>query len=197
MGEGWLRRMHWRRRGAWMWPAFVALSVADAAIGHALPPAGDGWNPVGAGIAMAAANLLGIVVLSAPARLALARLRPDLPRVVAKDYAGTGAMLAISLALLAAGLANRGEVARDRRAMADAIVRAQAYIGARAPDRFRRNVEHVDTFAIQPGRVYRTCVPSVAGRQDYCVVVRLWLPVGRSVSFDGYEPNSVLAQGTG
>lgn len=192
-----LRRLHWRRRGAWMWPAFVGLTLGDAAIAHALPPIGDGWNAVGAAIAMAALNLLGIVVLSPAGRLMLQRLRPDLPRVVAKDYAGTSAMFALTLALLAVGLANQGQVARDRRAMSEAIVRAQAYIGDRAPDRFRRNVAHVNTYAIQPGSIYRTCVPSAGGGQTYCVVVRLALPYARSVRFDGYEPNSLLAQGTG
>jgi hypothetical protein len=192
-----LRRMRWRRRGAWMWPAFLPLTLADAAIAHALPPTGDGWNAVGAAITMAALNLLAIVVLSPAGRLILQRLRPDLPRVVAKDYAGTGAMLAITLALFGLGLSNQGQIARDRLAMNEAIVRAQAYIGDRAPDRFRRNVAHVSTYVIQAGSVYRTCVPSLGGGQTYCVVVRLALPYSRSVSFDGYEPNSVLSQGTG
>ena len=44
--------------------------------------------------------------------------------------------------------------------MRDATARAQAWIGDRAPAEFRRNVEELDTYAIQPGSVYRTCVPS-------------------------------------
>jgi hypothetical protein len=41
MDGAWLTRMRWRRRGAWMWPAFVALTVVDAFVVHALPPDGD------------------------------------------------------------------------------------------------------------------------------------------------------------
>ena len=41
MDAAWLARMRWRRRGAWLWPTFAAALVADALIGHALPPAGE------------------------------------------------------------------------------------------------------------------------------------------------------------
>ena len=56
--------------------------------------------------------------------------------------------------------------------MQDAIKRAQAYIGDRAPAEFRRNLAYVDTFAIQPGSIYRTCVPSDYRRRTYCVIVK-------------------------
>jgi hypothetical protein len=80
--------------------------------------------------------------------------------------------------------------------MFDAIRRAQAYIGARAPAEFRRNLELVDTFVIQQGSIYRTCVPSDDRRRTYCVVVKDKLPFPRSVSFGGYEPNEVMSAGT-
>ena len=80
--------------------------------------------------------------------------------------------------------------------MQDAITRAQAWIGDRAPAEFRRNLEFVSTVAIEPGRVYRTCVPSVDGRRTYCVIVNTNLPFAQSVSFAGYESNAVFAQGT-
>src|ERR1700745_904485 len=104
MDGGWLTRLRWRRRGAWMWPFFLARTFADAVIGHQWPPSGDSWNPVGAGLVGCFLNLLAIVVLSVPLRCAVRRLRPALPVVVAKDYAGTTVMVVISALLLTAGL---------------------------------------------------------------------------------------------
>ncbi len=81
--------------------------------------------------------------------------------------------------------------------MREATARAQAWIGDRAPAEFRRNVEELDTYAIQPGSVYRTCVPSPHRSRSYCVIVKTYLPFARSVTFAGYEPNSVFAAGLG
>lgn len=178
-----------------MWPAFVALTFVDALIGSALPPAGDSWNAIGAGVAFGALNLIGIVALSVPVTLLLRHRRRDLPKVVAKDYAGTTAMVAITGLLVVAGIANRAHVSQDSRSTADAIVRAQAYIGDRAPGRFRSEMQYVNTYAIQAGSVYRVCVPSVDRTQTYCVIVRTDRPFSGSVSFAGYESNQRLSEG--
>jgi hypothetical protein len=195
MEDRWLARIRWRRRGAWMWPSFIALTVLDGLIGSALPPSGEGWNFVGAALFGCFANLVAIVALSVPLRFAIRRVRPDLPKVVAMDYAGTTVMAAISAVLLAAGIVHRPQTQADQRVMADAIVRAQAFIGDRAPARFRRNVEYVNTFTIQAGSIYRMCVPSIDRAQTYCVIVRTKLPLARSVIFDGYESNAVFGAG--
>ena len=79
----------------------------------------------------------------------------------------------------------------------DAIARALAFFGDRAPAEFRRNLAHVDIFAIEPGRIYRTCVSGQATRRTYCVIVKPKMPFAQSVSFAGYEPNADFAAGTG
>jgi hypothetical protein len=195
MDGAWLARARWRRRGAWMWPAFVALTAADALIGNRLPPDGESWNAVGAALAGCFLNLIGIAVLSAPFGALVRRRRPDLPKIVARDYSGTIVMLTVSAVLLAFGLAHRPAILRDRRTMDDAISRAQAFIGDRAPAEFRRNLSTVDTFTIQTGRVYRMCVPSTNRPREYCVIVKPSLPLAASVSFGGYEPNAVFGAG--
>jgi hypothetical protein len=197
MDGGWFVRLQWRRRGAWLWPAFVTMTVVDAILGHALPPAGDSQSLAAAAIGALVVNLLGVLLLSRPLGMLLRRGRPDLPSVVARNYAGTSVVLAISVAFAAAGLVHHDTVVSNQNALRDATVRAQAWIGARAPDEFRRQVGHLDTFTIQAGSVYRTCVPSVDGTRTYCVIVKTYLPFARSVSFDGYEPNSVFAEGVG
>jgi hypothetical protein len=84
-----------------------------------------------------------------------------------------------------------------QRTMQDAIARAEAWIGFRAPDEFRRNLRLADTVAIQAGSIYRTCVPSDDRKRTFCVIVKTQLPFANSVSFAGYEPNSLFAAGTG
>jgi hypothetical protein len=190
-----IARLRWRRRGAWMWPAFVALTVADAVVGHALPPVGDTQTIVGAALLGGALNLLAVLFLSRPGGAVLRRRRRELPSFIARDYAGTTALVAVTLVMLTAGLLNRSAVSADQHAMRDAIIRAQAWIGDRAPAAFRRNLGSVSTYAIEPGSVYRTCVLSPDRRRNYCVVVKTKLPFSQSVSFAGYESNDVFSEG--
>jgi hypothetical protein len=104
-------------------------------------------------------------------------------------------VLLVTVSLLSAGLLHHSQVARDNRALQDAIARAVAFIGDRAPAEFRANLGRSSTYEIQPGTIYRTCVRNRAGTRTYCVVVKRNLPFHRSVSFAGYEPNAALSQG--
>jgi hypothetical protein len=84
----------------------------------------------------------------------------------------------------------------SQRDMQDAVARAQAWIGDRAPAEFRRNLHVVSLFAIQAGTIYRACVPNVQHTKSYCVIVDRSEPLDRSVRFSGYESNDTLASGT-
>lgn len=197
MEGAWLVRLRWRRRGAWLWPVFVTTILADAIIGHALPPAGESQSVAGAAIAGLVLNLLGVLLLSRPLGALLRRVRPDLPSVVARNYAGTGVVLAVTFAFLMAGVAHHATTVSNENALHDAVARAQAWIGDRAPAEFRRNLTRLDTYVIEAGSVYRTCAPSDTGSRSFCVIVKRYLPFSRSVSFAGYEPNSVFSEGLG
>ena len=189
--------MRWRRRGAWLWPVFVAATVADAVLEHLRPPASDTQSIASAALVGLAANLLVVLLLSPPVAALMRRARGDLPRVVARNYAGTWAVLAASAALLLAGLIHHSTVIANQNALRDATVRAQAWIGARAPEEFRRNVSLPDTVAIEAGSIYRTCVPGSDQRRTYCVIVKTQLPFAHSVRFAGYTPNAVFDEGVG
>jgi hypothetical protein len=195
MDRAWLARARWRYRGAWLWPMFAVLSLADGLIGHALPVSGHQQSVPGGVVVGLALNLLAVVLLSRPLGAVLRRRRRDLPKAIARNYAGTLCLILISCGFVAAGLATRSDLRSDDADYRDAFVRAAAYIGDRAPAQFRRNLAHADTFTIQTGSIYRTCVPNPARTRTYCVIVRRSLPFARSVSFDGYEPNSVFAAG--
>lgn len=197
MEFGWYQRARWRRRGAWLWPVFVAATMADAALGHARPPAGDAQSVPSAALVGLVLNVIAVLLLSRPGGALMRRLRPDLPKVVARNYAGTWAVVAVSVALLLAGVVHHGTVVANENAMRDATVRAQAWIGDHARNEFRRNVALADTYAIEPGSIYRTCVPGQGLGRTYCVIVKTNLPFARSVRFAGSTPNAVFAQGTG
>jgi hypothetical protein len=191
-----LVRLRWRRAGAWLWPSFVVFTLADAAIGHALPPAGSTESLAAAALLALVLNLLGVLFLSRPLGWVLRRMRPDLPSVVARDYGGTVVVLALTATLLLVGVLHRPAIEASNRAMQDAIARAQAWIGDRAPDEFRRNLQVVSLITIQAGTIYRACVPNLENTKNYCVIVDRSKPLDQSVRFSGYEPNATLASGT-
>jgi hypothetical protein len=195
MDGAWLARFRWRRRGAWLWPAFAIFTIADAIIGHELPPTGDTQRIVAAALLGCALNLIGVVVLSWPAGALIRRARSDLPMVVARDYGGTLVVAAVTAALLAVGLAHRSTVLAHREAMREAMARAEAWIGDRAPAEFRRSLASMSLFTIQEGRIYRACVRSIDGVRTYCVVVDDQRPFPLGVRPAGSEPNSGLASG--
>lgn len=192
-----LVRIRWRLRGAWMWPVFVVLTLLDGAVVHWHPLVDDTESPVSGWLLGCFLSLAGIVVLAPGLGLLLRRVRRDMPKIVARDYAGTAVVALVSAGLFAGGLAHRASIAADQRALEDAVARAEAYIGTYAPREFRVNLESAATYVILSGRLYRTCVSNVNGTRSYCVVVNRKLPFGRSVSFAGHEPNTILSAGTG
>ncbi len=197
MEGAWLARARWRRRGAWLWPTFAGAVVVDAVSVHMLPLIGDSQSIFGGLLAGMIASLLAVLLASRPLGALLRRRRPDLPAMIARDYAGTFAVLVVSALILTGGLLHRATIVRQQSTLRDAIVRAEAYIGAHAPAAFAVNAMHTDTFTIQPG-IYRTCAPSRdVGDRYYCVIVRTALPLAQSVVFTGSEPNAAFAEGVG
>jgi hypothetical protein len=191
-----LVRMRWRLRGAWLWPAFVALTLVDGAIVHWLPLAGDHESPVAGWLIGLFASLLGIVVIAPLLARGLRAFRGDIPRAVARDYAGAAVVIAVSAILLVAGLLHQPTVNADQRALQDAVARAEAFIGDRAPARFIHGRPAMDALAIQPPEIYRICAHSGRSSETYCVIVNRSKPFATSVRFSGYEPNSLLSEGT-
>lgn len=176
---------------------FVVMIAVDAVLAVILPISGDSESAMAGALSGLLLNLLVVLLLSRPLGALLRRARPDLPAVVARNYAGTSVVLAVSAVLLLAGLLHHSAVVANQNAMRDASTRAQAWIGDRAPPEFRRNVRLLNTFAIQPGSIYRSCVPGQGDNRSYCVIVKTQLPFAQSVRFAGYEPNAVFAEGTG
>jgi hypothetical protein len=195
MDAAWIARTRWRWRGAWMWPSFVVMALADGLIGHALPINPPSQSVVSGVVVGLVLNLICIVVLSPPLAALLRRVRRDLPVAIARNYAGTSCVLLVTAGFVGVGLAKRSTITHDSAAMHDALVRAAAYIGDHAPAPFAARADHLDALVIQEGSIYRVCVDNVAQTRDYCVVVREGLPLDRSVTPAGSESNVTLARG--
>lgn len=190
-----LNRLRWRLHGAWMWPTFLVLSVVDGALIHWRPPAGDSISAIGGWLLGLVVSLIAIVLLAPPLGMALRKLRGDMPKVVARDYAGAAAVVLVTVAFLAIGLAHRHIVTADTQALQDAAARAEAYIGDHAPTQYQTNLHRASVDPIQPPQIYRVCVSAKRGGTPYCVAVNRSRPFASSVTFSGHEPNALLELG--
>jgi hypothetical protein len=187
----WPRRLRWRLRGAWQWPMFVVLTVVDGVLLAELPPWSNGPPGVFPGVLLAGFfNLVAVAVVAPLVGRAVRRRRPDLPRFVAADYAGSWLLLAITAALLAAGLAHRS-VAAAEDARERAVARAMHdYVVARAPE-FSAGLDHIDAVLLEPDR-YRACVPGRDDRHALCLFVTTDQNPPGITRDTSEEPNSVF-----
>ena len=195
-----LTRLRWRLRGAWMWPSFIVLTLLDGLALHARPIVGDHDSFIAGWLLGFIGTLIVVVVFTPPVGWLIRRVRGDMPKVVARDYAGAGVIVAATLALLGGGLAHHHVVTADQSALTDATARAEAYIGDHAPARFISPLRSLDSYAVQSPTIYRICAAadqqSRNGANFYCVVVNRSAPFGQGVRYDGSESNALISEGT-
>jgi hypothetical protein len=153
----WWRRLRWRLRGAWQWPAFIGLTAFDTLAIYLLPFLGAGPDLLGAFLLAIFVNLVAVAVAAPLAGLLLMRRRPDLPRIVARDYGGTAMLAVAAVALVIAGLAHRSTLGGERAAERAALAGVHDYVVTQAPD-YRAGLLAVDTVRVEPN-LYRACVP--------------------------------------
>ena len=174
--DGWtgrrqgMRRMRWRLRGAWLWPSFVVLTIVEMGLLHWLPIAGDGTGFIAALLLAGTFNVIAIAVLGGIGGRVLRRRRPDLPKVVADDYAGLAALGLVGAAFLVAGLVHRPELVAEREAFARQSMAVRLWVQANADDYSRAHVDAADTVQIDTD-LYRTCVPAREARRWLCLIV--------------------------
>jgi len=165
-----LRRLRWRLRGAWMWPAFLVLTPVAALLVHANPISGDDTGFVPALLLAGFLNLLAVAVLAPLLALALRRRRPDLPTIVARDDAGAALVVVVTAALAVAGALHAPAVDRAHareRARASAV---HDFVVGQAPAEYRARLALADTVRIDAA-LSRTCIPGAAPRRRLCLYV--------------------------
>ena len=188
----WLTRLRWRMRGAWLWPAFFGLTAVDGVLIAELPP--YDWTPPGVvgGVLLAGfANLALLAVVAPLAGRWLRRVRPDLPRPIAFDYAGTVLVCALTATILVAGIAHRPAVAAERDDEAAMLAAVRAYVAAHAPE-WSPGLSRLQVRAYAP-EVYRACVPGDDPRRALCLIVDTDRRPARVTRDDSMAPDSALS----
>jgi hypothetical protein len=190
-----LTRLRWRLRGAWQWPTFAVTLVAETLLLHLLPIAGNGTGVAAAGLLALFFNLVAVAVLAPLFGALLRRVRPDLPRIVARDYAGAAALPAIAALIALLGVLHQPTVRAHERAFGALSDAVRGYVELHAPLVFQRNVDRADVLQID-GALYRACVPGPA-RRSWCMLVDTTGPRPQIRPDSSASPNSTLGHPIG
>lgn len=157
-------------RGAWLWPTFALAVAGEALLLGELPIAGSGTPIVPALLLAGFLNLIPVAVLGPLLGRWLRRRRPELPKVVADDRAGTALVAVVAVGIVAAGLANRDVVRERERDLAAQTAAVHGYVMSQAAPEYRRGLGAADTLRLEDDR-YRTCVPGSDPKRWLCLIV--------------------------
>jgi hypothetical protein len=182
----WTRRLRWRLLGAWRWPLFLLLTLADALIVNWLPPAGARALFFPALIICSFANLVLIGAIAPWLARRLAARQGEQPATptfppanhveLLTDRIASVVLVLGTLGLLAAGAGNRETAVADTKALGRAGDLAVAYASAHGPPaaRVRFRQDALNTHVLEEERLYRMCVPlNERGTRNYCMYVDL------------------------
>src|SRR3954451_22004375 len=132
----WRSRLRWRLSGAWQWPAFAVLVVVDAVVLARLPFAGGRSTLLGSLLAAGLLNVIVLAVVARPGGWLVRRRRPDLPREVAADFAGTAGLVALCVLLIVGGVLHRPALREADTALETARSTARAFASHQAPHEY-------------------------------------------------------------
>lgn len=175
----WPRRMRWRLRGAWQWPAYGVLTVLDAVILHELPPVRTGVDFIPALIVSSFANLFLIGAVAPWLANRLAQHERDqggngVPlsvRVeVLKDRTAAILLALATVGIFASGLAARPLIVAETDDTQRNAELVEDYVAAEAPEEIQRNVDTANTLRLEEG-YFRTCVNYDDRTRAWCVFV--------------------------
>jgi len=175
----WARRLRWRLRGAWMWPAYAVLTLLDAVILHELPPVSGGVDFIPGLIVSSFGNLflMGVVAPWLGRRLAQRErvgggdgLPLSVRTEVLKDRTAAVLLAIATLGLVAAGLAARPLIVSETRETERNAELVRDHVLTEAPAEVRRNLDTANTVKLEDG-YFRTCVNYDARDRAYCLFV--------------------------
>jgi hypothetical protein len=178
----WLSRLAWRLRGATLWPAFAVLTVVDALLMDALPPARVGIDPdymtIPLGLIAAGFGNLILVGIAAPwltrrlaQREAAGGEEPSRARVeLLGDRVGTALLVLGCLGVIAAGLGSRPIVVSETEETEENARLVRATILHTGDRELVRNLETANVTRLSTD-FFRTCVARDDRRRFYCLLV--------------------------
>lgn len=197
----WPRRLRWRLRGAWMWPAYAALTVLDGLILHWLPPVNADIDVI-LGLIVASFGNLFLMAAVAPwlGRRLAARERAsaggrpgEVPGVAGTEGGpappGNGVPLSVrvevfkdrtaaillglaTVGLVIAGLAARPLIVSETEDTERNAELVRDHVLAEAPHEIQRNLDTANTVRLEPG-FFRTCVNYDERDRAYCLFVNV------------------------
>jgi hypothetical protein len=172
----WPRRLKWRLRGAWMWPTFAVVTLADGVVMHEWPPTGFRIADVFIGVILALFANIFLVAIVAPwiARRLIERDRRGagerFPPEVYLDRTATALLVLGAAGVLASGLANLRVSTAETNALKEAGDRAAAYVDAHADAEVKQRLNGANSARLGDG-LFRVCVPRIDARKQYCMFV--------------------------
>ena len=165
-----LHRLRWRLRGAWLWPTFVVATLLEMCLLHWLPVQGESTGWVAGLLVAGAVNLIGVALVGVIGGILLRRRRPDLPKVVADNYAGMLALGLVAAGFVVAGILHRPSITQRSEAFAKQSLAVRRWV-ARHGDAFvRAHVARADSVLVDEN-LYRTCVPTPDPKRWLCLIV--------------------------
>jgi hypothetical protein len=191
----WARRLRWRLIGAWRWPLFFLLTVADAVIISELPPTGTGALFLPALFICSFANLflIGAVAPWLARRMQRNAAHAAFPPAdhfdVLVDRVAAIALLVATIGLVAAGLGNRKVVVADTDRLARAGQEVKIYVDRHAPAEIKRNIDTLNTHPTQEDGFFRMCVAYDDRLKAYCMFVDAKTKPPRVVADRDSRPN--------
>lgn len=185
----WPARLRWRLRGAWLWPAFVLITLADGLVLHFLPPVRLGFTREGMTLifGVIVATFVNLILVGAVAPWLAKRLAarpavtaggtlgavPDqVRREVIQDRVATGLLAAGLLGVVAAGLGSREVVVADTNATQRNANLVRSYVLRSGDAELIRNLETANTAKLSDS-YFRTCIASDSRRRFFCFLVDL------------------------
>jgi hypothetical protein len=175
----WARRLLWRLRGAWQWPAYAVLTLLDAVILHELPPVSGGVDFIPGLIVSSFTNLFLMGAVAPWLGRALARREraaggngiPLAVRVeVLKDRTAAILLAIATLGLLVAGIAARPLIVSETRDTERNAALVRDHVLAEAPHEIQRNLDTANTVKLEDG-YFRTCVNYDDRTRAYCLFI--------------------------
>lgn len=137
---------------------------------HVAPVQGEATGWVAGLLVAGCLNLIAVALMGQIGGRALRRRRPEMPRVVADNYAGTAMLAIVGAAFVVAGVLHRPAIAAREAAFGEQSRAVREWVAINGDTYTRAHVNLADTLPVDED-LFRTCVPGRDPKRHLCLVV--------------------------